>query len=75
MLNATPRFSFRIFNKFFPKAPVPADKESPIAATTLISPGLNLWTLFGLYFDGFKYLHGNISACPSNMMHCLRLLL
>lgn len=48
---ATPLFSIIIWSKLFAKIPAPAVIESPIAATTSISPGLNLCTESGTSCD------------------------
>ena len=70
-LKDTPRCSWVNCKKFLLKAPAAAVKLSPIAATTLMSPGVNLCTLDGLFLEGFRYLHGNMLSLPSKITHCL----
>lgn len=47
----TPLFSMMTWNKLCAKIPAPAVSESPIAAMTSISPGLNLCTDSGTTGD------------------------
>ena len=63
-----PRYSINALPIFGAIAPIPELKESPMAATTSISPGFNLWTLFGFVSDFFKSLQGKV---PSRT-HCFR---
>jgi hypothetical protein len=48
---ANPRFSINDMIGIMAVAPIPADKLSPIAATTSMSPGISLCTLVGRFKD------------------------
>lgn len=63
----TPLFSMIIWSKLPAKTPAPAVRESPIAAITSISPGLNLCTDFGTSGDRPPKIY--CQSCNTTQVH------
>ena len=64
MENATPTYSVRIDLMSLASAPVPAVMESPMAATTPMSPGRSSCALRGGDGDGPRAVQGNVAVRP-----------